>query len=344
MTHLRKARCARASQGATLIELMVALTIGLMITGAVLAAYQGASSADKTAEAQSRMNEDAQAALGILVQQLRMAGNNPDQPNRVDSATATLSSRRNPVYTPTPTYAGYATVPASFAVSAFAIRGCDGVFGNVQTASDIDHLSCAPGASTAPNAIAVSYEADRFNAVPTSVANGSLPTDCLGKPLATITATVPTLSGAVLAPTEVHYAVADNRFYIDSWGSVPSLNCKGNGIDSIAQALVENIEDLQFSYGVTGSTPAVAGRVAGYLTASELATDAALALLANDAARWQKVVTVRVCIVARSQDPVVASALSARYIKCDGSLETAPPDLRLRHAYSTTVVLRNRRL
>jgi type IV pilus assembly protein PilW len=338
MTYLRKARGARASQGATLIELMVALTIGLMITGAVLAAYQGASSADKTAEAQSRMNEDAQAALAILAQQLRMAGNNPDQPNRVDSATAKLSSRRNPVYMPTPTYAGYATVPASFAVSAFAIRGCDGVFGNVQTASDIDHLSCAPGASTAPNAIAVSYEADRFNAVPTSVASGSLPTDCLGKPLATITATVPTLAGAAVVPTQVQYAVADNRFYIDSWSSVPSLNCKGNGIDSSAQALVENIEDLQFSYGVTAKTSVVAG----YLTASEIGSNTALALLANDAERWQKVVTVRICIVARSQYPVVASALSARYRKCDGSLETAPPDLRLRHAYSTTVVLRNR--
>ena len=340
MTYLRKTRSARASQGSSLIELMVALTIGMLITGAVLAAYQGAASAGKTAEAQSRMNEDAQAALGILAQQLRMAGNNPDQPNRVDSATTTLSSRRNPVYSPAPTYTGYATVPPGFAVSAFAIRGCDGVFGNLQTASDIDHLSCAPGATTMPNAIAVSYEADRFNAVPTSVSSGSLPTDCLGKPLPTIVAMVPTLAGATVASTEVHYAVADNRFYIDSWGTVPSLNCKGNGIDSSAQALVENIEDLQFSYGVTAN----ASTVAGYLTASEIASNAALALLANDAARWQKVVTVRVCIVARSQYPVLTSALSARYIKCDGGLETAPPDLRLRHAYSTTVVLRNRRL
>jgi type IV pilus assembly protein PilW len=340
MTRPHTSRGARTNQGATLVELMVALTIGMVITAAVLATYQGASTASKTAEAQSRMHEDAQAALSILEQQLRMAGNNPDQALRVDSATPSLSSRRNPVYTPTPTYAGYTTLPASYALSAYALRGCDAAFGNLQTASDIDHLTCAPGSSTEPHAIALSYEADRFNAVPTSVASGSQPTDCVGKPLATITATVPVVAGATVASTEVRYAVADNRFYIDSWGSVPSLYCKGNGIGSTAQALVENIENLQFSYGVT----AVASTVAGYLTADEMGSNATLALLANDAARWQKAITVRICIVARSQDPVVASVLSARYVKCDGSLETAPPDLRLRRAYSTTVVLRNRRL
>lgn len=342
MTHARSRRSARASQGASLVELMVALTIGMVITAAVLATYQGASTASKTAEAQSRMNEDAEAALSILEQQLRMAGNNPDQALRVDSATATRSSRRNPVYLPTPTYAGHATLPASYALSAYAIRGCDAAFANLQTASAIDHLSCTAGASTAPHAIALSYEADRFNAVPTSVASGSLPTDCVGKPLTTITATLPMLAGASIASAEVRYAVADNRFYIGNWGGVPSLYCKGNGIDSSAQALVENIENLQISYGV-GVTDRD-NTVAGYLTAGEMAANATLALLANDAARWQKAITVRVCIVARSQDPVVASALSARYVKCDGSLETAPPDLRLRRAYSTTVVLRNRRL
>jgi type IV pilus assembly protein PilW len=38
----------------------------------------------------------------------------------------------------------------------------------------------------------------------------------------------------------------------------------------------------------------------------------------------------------------VSDADSARYLKCDGTIETNPPDLRLRRSYSTTVVLRNR--
>jgi type IV pilus assembly protein PilW len=319
---------------------MVALTIGLIVSAAVLSAYQGASSANKMAEAQGRMNEDAQAVLALLTQQLRMAGNNPEQPNRLANADPTLSSRRNPVYTPQPTYAGYALLPASAALSSFSVRGCDSNFVNLSTASDIDHLSCAAGSDGAADSIAISYEADRFNTVPVGVGSAGLPTDCLGMALTTRTATLPASSGGAVANSDVHFAVADNRFYIDTKSGTPSLYCRGNGIASKPQALVDNIESLQFVYGLT----ALSSAVAGYLTANQMLANAALALLPTDAARWQKVVSVRICVVARSQNAVAPNAQSAGYIRCDGSLEAAPPDLRLRHAYATTVVLRNRRI
>lgn len=343
MTRLNHSPGAQRSQGFSLIELMVSLTIGLIITIAGFAAYLGIASASKLAEAQGRMNEDAQAALTILTQQLRMAGNNPDQANRVDNANPTLSSRRNPVYLPTPTYAGYALQPATFALSAFTIRGCDGTFSNIQTATNIDHLTCGSGINTLPDSIAVSYEADIFNTIPTAPtipATARFPTDCLGKQLTTITATLPTSVAGVSTPTDVTYAVVDNRFYIGSYSSIPSLYCKGNGINSTAQPLVENVEDMQFIYGTTGA----ATTVAGYLRADQILSNADLSLLPDDATRWGKVVTVRICVLVRSASLVVSDALSARYNKCDGTLETAPPDLRLRHTYSATVVLRNRRL
>ena len=65
-------------------------------------------------------------------------------------------------------------------------------------------------------------------------------------------------------------------------------------------------------------------------------------LVEADTARWAKVLTVRVCVIARSENQVVPDASSAQYLDCDGTLVTTPPDLRLRRAYSTTVVLRNR--
>ena len=328
-----------AVQGFSLIELMISLTIGLIIAGAAFAAYMGTSGASRTAEAQGRMNEDAQAALTILTQQLRMAGNNPDQANRVDNPVATLSSRHNPIYLPLPSYAGFALAPASFTLSGFSIRGCDGQFSNIATAARLDDLICAAGAGT--DAIAVSYEADRYNTVPTDT---GLPSDCLGNALTAVTATLPTVAGAASANSAVTYAVADNRFYIGLSSSIPSLYCKGNGA-SAPQVLVENIEDLQLSYGaVSTATSASTATVAGYLSAGEITTQADLAALADDAARWAKVITVRVCVLVRSEALVVSDLASARYLKCDGTLETAPPDLRLRRAYSTTVVLRNRRL
>ena len=343
MTRLRNSPRALCSQGFSLVELMVSLTLGLLISIAGFTAYLGIASASRMAEAQGRMDEDAQAALTILTQQLRMAGSNPDETNRVDNPNATLSSRRNPSYFPTPTYVGYALRPTTFALSSFIIRGCDGTFSNIQAATDIDHLTCGSGINTSPDSIAVSYEADIFNTIPTAPtipATARFPTDCLGNKLTTITATLPTVVAGVSTATDVTYAVADNRFYIGSRSSIPSLYCKGNGLSSTAQPLVENVEDMQFIYGTT----AAATTVAGYLRADQILSNTYLSLLPDDASRWGKVVTVRICVLVRSANPVVSNSVSARYRKCDGSLESAPPDLRLRRAYSTTVVLRNRQL
>ncbi|HEY5581093.1 MAG TPA: PilW family protein [Rhodoferax sp.] len=336
---------SRHSKGFSLIELMVSLTIGLVIAVAAVSAYLGTSGASRMAEAQSRMNEDAQAALTILTQQLRMAGNNPKQANRVDNAISTFSSYRNPVYLPTPTFAGFSLSPTTFKLSSFQfIRGCDGQFSNVTTAPNIDSLTCAGSPTTLPDSIAINYEADKFNTVPTS---GGAPTDCLGSALDTITATLPTVVGASTSTTAVTYTVADNRFYIDtSTAAIPSLYCKGNGKGgaSTTQPLVENIEDMQFTYGTLSTSPGTTTAtvaVAGYLRADQIISEPSLALLANDAEQWGHVVTVHICVLVRSENPVASDLASARYIKCDGTLETAPADLRLRRAYSTTVGLQN---
>ena len=325
--------------GFSLIELLVSMAIGLVIMIAVMSAYLGSAGAGKMAEAQSRMNEDAQAALSILSQHIRMAGNNPDQPNRVDSVNPALTSVRNPVYGATSlVLAGTATT------SNFSVRGCDGAFGtftNVTSAASLDSLTCAaPVAATPSDSIAVSYEADRYNTI---AANG-LPTDCLGNALPVVTATLNTIVAGTSTAANVTYTVADNRFYVDAVSNVPSLYCKGI-VNPIPQPLVENVEALRFRYGtISTATTSTTATVAGYLDASEILTEANMAALADDATRWSKVATVRICIVVRSEAPIAPDAASAQYLDCSGTLITAPPDLRLRRAYTTTVVLRNRRL
>jgi type IV pilus assembly protein PilW len=316
------------SRGLTLIELMVALTIGLVIILATMGAYLGSAGAGRMAEAQGRMNEDGQAALAVLAQQLRMAGANPNQPNRI------LDTRRNPVYLPT-------ALVTTFTPTAFSIRGCDGTFSNITTAVNLDALTCGGSTTTLPDSIAVNYEADRYNTVPTST---GIPTDCTGNALSTVTATITGTNSAGTGTVTItpNYYVADTRFYIGTSAAVvsPSLYCKGNGA---AQPLVENIEDMQFLYGTVPATATSTNvSIGGYISAWDVLNSASLAALASDAVRWGKVVAVRICVVVRSENPVVTDAASARYLKCDGSTETNPPDLRLRRAYSTTVVLRNR--
>ena len=336
----------RGQLGLSLIELLVSMAIGLIIMVAAISAYLGSAGAGRMAEAQSRMNEDAQAALSILSQQIRMAGNNPDQPNRVDNADPTLSSLRNPVY-------GVTSLPlaGTHTMSLMAIRGCDGTFTNINSTNasttGIDSLVCVPGGTnTVPDSIAVSYEADRYNTIPTA---SSLPTDCLGNSLPVVTATVSTVVAGTSSLANVTYTVADNRFYVGTAtvaGVVtPSLYCKGNGGGSTQMPLVENVDSLQFQYGTmsTASTSTTAS-VAGYLPASEILTETSLAALPSDDQRWAKVATVRICVLVRSTTAVAPDAASAQYTDCSGTLITSPPDLHLRRAYTTTVVLRNRRL
>ena len=326
---------ARCTKGFSLIEVMISLAIGLIMVVAVFSAYLGASTAGRIAEAQGRMNEDAQTALTVLTQQLRMAGNNPTQPDRTDK------SRRNPAYSPYDA-ATFMNIPATASPSSFSIRGCSKNFSNITSATRLDALVCPNGTGYSANSVAVSYEADAFNSVPTAP---GIPADCLGAALASIQVTFP----AENPSGPYFYSVAENRFYIDvSTANVPSLYCQGNGQNSIAQPLVENIEDLQFAYGVVKASTAAAdlgtASISGYLRADELTTNFALAALPDDPARWAKVVAVRICVLARSEISIATDFISARYTKCDGTVENAPPDLRLRRAYTTTVVLRNRRL
>jgi type IV pilus assembly protein PilW len=339
MTRARRQLAVRPALGFSLIELMVSLTIGLVIAIAAMSAYVGASSSSKIADAQSRMNEDAQAALAVLSQQIRMADNNPIQPNRADDF------KRNPVYgflflggtiTPYST----STYTTSYALSNFAVRGCDGTFNNIKTANTIDGLdisTCATGTSTTPDSIAISYEADVYNTIKS--ASPIKPTDCLGNRLQDITATF-----SLGTATTATYYVAESRFFIGTSTTIvsPSLYCKGNVGTNNAQPLVENIEDMQITYGtVSTSATETAATVAGYLRADEIS--ALVTTPADAQTRWGKAATVRICILVRSEDPVASNADAARYDDCHGNRNRSAPDLRLRRAYSTTVTLRNRR-
>ena len=113
-------RIPRRQAGLTLVELMISMVIGMVIVLAVITAYISASRAARVAEATGRMNEDAQAALTIMTQQLRMAGANPAQPNR---NTTTLHN-----ILPDP----------------LSIRGCDSTF-ELQATTTTAALRAPPG-------------------------------------------------------------------------------------------------------------------------------------------------------------------------------------------------------
>ncbi|MEI8158852.1 MAG: PilW family protein [Burkholderiales bacterium] len=317
------------ARGFSLIELMVSLTIGLILMVAVISAYLGSAGASRMAEAQGRMNEDGQAALAILAEQVRMAGANPLQ-------SAYTTSQPNSNFASNPVY-GTGT-------SYIAVRGCDGTFTDIKTATSTLVLSCTAGTNTDRDSIAVSYEADVYNTAPTT-ATPPVPTDCLGQGLpippfnGAATVSNGTTTSTIAVPV---YKVADNRFFIGTSTTIitPSLYCQGNGSFNNAQPLVENVEDMQILYGTSSLPVGSTKTVAGYLTANQVVSDTALNPMTL-AERWSRVSTVRICVLVRSEQPIVSDLASAQYVKCDGTVETNPPDRRLRRAYTTTVMMRN---
>lgn len=142
----------RAARGFSLIELMVALLIGMLVIGALMAGYYAIAVSNRNGQARAQVTEDASLALNMLRANVREAGYS--RPTGV-AGTKYVQA-----------YAGR------------ALAGCDNSF--VDLNQDIGALTCTAGAGHA--SIAVAYEADS-TANGNSLLSGGVPLDCLGNAL-----------------------------------------------------------------------------------------------------------------------------------------------------------------
>lgn len=184
--------------------------------------------------------------------------------------------------------------------------------------------TCVVGAGKP--SIEMSYEADITNSVKT----GTYPSDCLGNSLQYVEQTV-TVGAGTTTFYETH-----NRYYLASGNTGRSeLHCAsaaknfaGNSIPG--QPLVDNVEDMQIFYGESGA--AGSRQIVRYVTAGNV-TD------------WQNIISVRICLLMRSAEPVLSgedtAAGMAGYLDCSSTSQTSA-DRYLRRAYFLTTTLRNK--
>lgn len=192
------------------------------------------------------------------------------------------------------------------------VKGCDNGFVNPRTTGADDCVTAA-----GIPAIEVTYQADVYNTVPTSSGKAS---DCLG-------------NGLGSQKVEV-----SNRYYLNaiSTGGRNELYCASSQ-GSPGQPLVENIDAMKFWYGMAGAAPS--RQVVRYVTAAKVGV--------GGVSDWSQVVSVRVCVLARSSEAALDMALypdplnPPKYRDCDGN-EQEISDRVLRRAYFTTATLRNR--
>ncbi|MGB7303899.1 MAG: PilW family protein [Burkholderiaceae bacterium] len=301
----RVARTAlRHQHGRTLVEIMIGMVIGLMVLGTVMRTVVSTSVSSRTQDNLGKLSEDAQIALNLVADHVRMAGFSTP---RINTTPGTASSN----YTGAP------------------MRGCDGAINDLT--APMQNIIC--GAANQPNMFSVAYEADLAN----TLAINGIPSDCLGQDLP-----------PQVSPFTGNFFVAENRFFIRNGANgEPELACAGNGGlngFNAPQTLIENVEDMRLTYGISNTSvtewgnTVFAGRVSNYLTADQLDINFA----AEDVmTRWNRISAVWICMQLRTNDGVANEPTP--YTDCTGNV-VVPPDRRLRIAVTTTVSLRNRTL
>lgn len=329
---MKPLRSMRKVRGITLIEILISLTIGLVVVGAVIVSFVGSGQASRYHSALTQMNQDAQIALNMLSREVQLAGY---------SAPASLTGSPSVVrYHSLTSTKGF--VPSTTGY----IFGCDGGTNGVNPfVSPTDPtLSCSATVGTASSGLAVAYEADLQNTVPTSA---NIPTDCLGSRI-----------GPQQDTDNVPYYVARNRYFIsvEATSGRPELYCASPASPNFPapapgtevapypfpqaasgnQPLVENVQDMQIWYGMR-TFPLVADdrQVVRYRQAT------AISALGPDA--WDAVISVRICLLMRSAEPVLQGEDDPTYQPCDqGAPRATSPDRRLYRAYYTTSTLRSK--
>lgn len=302
--HTKNLRTGK-QQGFTLLELLIALAIGILLLASVLMVIVNATRSGRVSDAETAMNEEGMVTLGLLQQQIRLAGYS----QTVNDAAA---------------------ISKNFVGT--SIRGCDNGFTDAGAA--FNSLTCNATAGSADNAaIAIRYEADVLNTPPTA---GGLPTNCA---LRGITANTPS---AVTGATTT-YALADNRYYVRSSGTDsgrPELSCRGatsNTTIAAVDALIENIEQLRFTYGIVASTDPEDQQIVTYISSEDLDTNYSGESMQD---RWSRVRSVKICVLMRSAESA-RDGTNQSYRDCSGNLQQAG-DGYLRRAYITTAQLRNK--
>jgi len=295
--------------GFSLVELLVAMAIGLVMLGALFVIYLGGVQGAGQSDNVTRMGEDASIALETIARHIRMAGYS--QPNILASTASIVVG-------------GQTLQLKDSNFSGAGVRGCDGGF--TRTTAAWDALSCSNSAS-ASDAISIRYEGDSYNTEAVTGATGQVPTDCLGQGVES--------NATSATDASKRFTLVESRFFINSSSE---LACAGNApnnsgsVSYRSQPLVSGVEKMQLRYGVASD---------GYATQLGFWGNAADvdALGGTADQNWARVIAVRICLQMVSSGADQVSTIP--YIDCDGTTQT-PSDNFLRRSFTTTVSLRNR--
>jgi type IV pilus assembly protein PilW len=293
-----------AQRGLTLIELMVSLVIGLVLSIVASSTYLYSKQAYSVVSENSQMEESGRFALSLLARNIQSAG--------YVSLNAKASGPQGP--------------------NDIKVRGCDFGMTSPKSATSIADLAClssTPAGSSRSASIGVFYDTEAYTAANEKFQGF----DCLGQ----AAVVVPSTSGGsdthqirsyfFISTSTVETANGTTTMGQLSCVTDPTTAAATTGTFQ-AQPLIPGIHQLAVSYLLPSGLEK---------TTAQKETTAAALQLANT---WSQVAAVELCVLAKS---IQASGNDTTTLvtDCYGNTFTPPPQQSYRR-FTTTVNLRNR--
>lgn len=316
-------------RGLTLIELMVAVALNLVVVLVAAYLYLNGRSTEKSMEERAALFENGQLALELLGKEIGNAGY---YPAHMQEPGTTLSVARGQYTNPVP------AVPAFDA----GVFGCTHGYFNVKSGA----CAAADDKTKTGDGIVLNYFTD--DALNLSAGARA---DCQGHIVDKDTAanTADRVGAAANNPQlpPAHplfvsngYTLTQLIYKLDGGRTISTfgLSCDGNGGNTSYQSLVPGIEQLRIKYGLRDAS---AARATQYVDAT--AAGAAAPIVADDQTYqgWQRVVSVQVCLVARSLTATRFRGAGAETrLDCDGN--TFPDDGVQRRRFIQVFAVKNR--
>lgn len=331
----------KKQQGLTLVEIMVAMTIGLVLLGGVATVMSSSQSTYRVNETVARMQESARYAFQLLSRDIRMAGYRGCRGDIV-TINNVLNGKTNYLWNFEQPLEGFEARGANSWAPALpsevtsplkerdiiVVRGVEGNYSKVisHTSESADLVVGASSDIAAGDTVLVSNCQGTAIFKATDVSNasgqkiiahaavgaggsaGSNASAALGKPFK---------DGEVVQISTRSYYIRNNP------AGIPSLYWKRGS--QRAEELVEGIENMQIQYGED--------------TDGDKTID--VYHKADEVTNWENVVSVRIDLLVQSVEDNITSQPQPYVF--DGE-DVTPTDRRLRQTFSTVIALRNRAL
>jgi len=326
---------AQNQQGFSLVELMVAITIGFVVVGAVGFVYLSARQAFRTTDNMSRMQENARLAIETMARDVRMAG----YVGCANLLNATVNTIANPPVanlSPSNAFTGtdFTAVDTNYLGStitrpegdtitiAGAFRGGVSLTGNLDPSNANIQISGNPYGFTDADVLMVAgcTNADIFR--PTSVSTGSG------------TVTMAHGNSTNTGNRVGTYNSSGQVFKMDRFTFFIGVNAAGKralyrtntvtGTAADTTELVEDVWNMQVKYGQDTNADGAADT---YVDATTVGTN------------WQQVVSARISLLMASPENNVVT--STQTYNFNGAAVVAD-DRRLYQVLTSTIAVRNR--